>query len=138
LYREGITVLYGKPLFSFVTKLSSLQDEVKFFSASIAEHVAFVRRIEIYGPDHHDKQKRTMLLPELVTFLPNLRNIIIRSHQYGNVQKGSMEDMRVKAQESGRREPEWQSKAGLVDIFIRKPIFFGACCLLKVRPLPVT
>jgi hypothetical protein len=39
-YREAVTVLYGKPLFSFVTKYRSLRHEVHFFSARIAENVA--------------------------------------------------------------------------------------------------
>jgi hypothetical protein len=140
------TVLYGKPLLSFVTKYLSLQHEVQFLSARVAEHVAFVKKNEFYRPGLYDKGRRTMLLPELVAFLPNLSKMIHRSHRYGGVQKGSvedcpavvLEDMRVVAQESGLREPEWQRKAGSVDVFIRKYVFFGACCLLKVRPLPVT
>jgi hypothetical protein len=146
LYREAGTVLYGKPLFSFVIKYRSLRHEVQFLSSRIAEHVAFVEKLGFYRPDLYDEGRRTMLLPELAAFLPNLSKMFHRSHQYGDVQKGSvedfpavvLEDMRIIAQELGLREPEWQGKAGSVDVFIRKYIFFGACCLLKIRPLLVT
>jgi hypothetical protein len=50
-----------------------------------------------------------MLPPEPAAFLPNLSKILIRSHQYGDIQKGIvedcpavvLEDMRFTAQEFG-------------------------------------
>jgi hypothetical protein len=50
-----------------------------------------------------------MLPPEPAAFLPNLSKIFIRSHQYGDIQKGIvedcpavvLEDMRFTAQEFG-------------------------------------
>lgn len=84
-YHEGTTILYGKTLFSFGTECSSLRHEVERFSTSIRDNVAYVRRVEIHKTDLYEQSRRTLLLPELLALLPNLREIIIRSHQYGTV-----------------------------------------------------
>jgi hypothetical protein len=83
-----------------------------------------------------------MLLPEVATILPKLREVIIRSHNKTADPRGSaqdspevvLEDMRTIAQFSGLREPEWQSKAALVNVYIRRYYWYDDSKFVKVGP----
>lgn len=140
LHREGATILYGKN--NFYTGCFPKQD-VKDFAKRVGSNVTFVKRIQILVPLLPVKWKITIPLPELATILPHLKDVTIHSNSYDNDERVSephcpevtLADMRSTAQEAKLLEPEWQSKAGSVNVSIRRYCFDRKYRLVKVGPL---